>query len=467
MKIEAELMNKIVRQFVFASALLLATGAVSLSEINTAHAQESDNTPPSITSPGRVNHRENRDAVTSFTATDAESDTITWEITGGADMGVFNLSTSGLLSITNAPDFEAPADADKNGIYEITITATDDGTPSASSTLDVTILVINDEETGTIGAITGIAQVGQTLTAGTVTDPDGSVAVTGYEWQDASDNSAISGATAATYTLAEADAGKTIQVVVTYTDGHSAGEMLTSLPTWTVAAAGATLSADANLASLTISAGNLSPPLNATTINYAVSVGNDVASTTVTPAVNAAASVTVAGTTVASGTASEAIDLTVGINAIVILVTAQDGTEKTYTVTVTRAIGISNLDGESGVSIKDAKFLYYAHALGPALNDSNQATVLGPLTSAEDSELDNLLTAAKGLLSDLNGDGDIDDEDAAVLYYSFALEGALGNGDTKPGLPDIKRAILGPLAVTNDMDAINAMLQRVYEQRGP
>ena len=146
-----------------------------------------------------------------------------------------------------------------------------------------------------------------------------------------------------------------------------------------------------------------------------------------------------------------------------------DGPTNPVSVSGSAAVGISSLDGESGVSIKDAKFLYYAHALELALKDSTAlATVLGPLTSAGEGELGGLLTAAREeLLVDLNGDGDIDAEDAAVLYYSFALEGALGNGDPKPGLPDIKRAILGPLAGTNDMDAINAMLQLVYEQRGP
>ena len=133
------------------------------------------------------------------------------------------------------------------------------------------------------------------------------------------------------------------------------------------------------------------------------------------------------------------------------------------------AVGIFNLDGDgSSVSIKDAKFLYYAHALEPALNNSNQATVLGPLTSAEDDELGNLLTAARGLLSDLNGDGDIDDEDAAVFYYSFALEDSLGDGNnTRPGILEIKKAILGPLVQNpDDINAINQMLQRIYTLRG-
>ena len=139
---------------------------------------------------------------------------------------------------------------------------------------------------------------------------------------------------------------------------------------------------------------------------------------------------------------------------------------------VTRGpIGISNLDGESGVSLDDAKFLYYAHTLESELDSSSAARtrVLGPLTTnTEDSELLRLLTAAKGNLSgDLNLDEETDDKDAAVLYYSFALEASLGDGtNNKPGIDAIKKAILGPLVRNPDkISAINEMLQRVYELR--
>ena len=57
----------------------------------------------------------------------------------------------------------------------------------------------------------------------------------------------------------------------------------------------------------------------------------------VTPTVaHSAATVTVSGTTVTSGSASAAIALSEGLNAITVRVTAQDGTTKDYTVTITR-----------------------------------------------------------------------------------------------------------------------------------
>ena len=138
------------------------------------------------------------------------------------------------------------------------------------------------------------------------------------------------------------------------------------------------------------------------------------------------------------------------------------------TITV-EPLPISSLDGdESTVSINDAKFLYYAYALDPAPEESADiARILGPLTSIEDSKLGNILTAAKNILTDLNENETIDAEDAAAFYYSFALEASLGDGsNAKPGILAIKKVILGPLALTDDMNTINTMLQQIYILRG-
>ena len=281
-------------------------------------------------------------AVTTYRATDVENNTIAWTLTG-TDAGLFRLDpSSGALTFNTSPDYESPQDTDADNEYQVTVTATDDGTPSETSTLEVTVTVTNEDEEGTIGAITGTAQVGQTLTAGMVTDPDSpstSVTVTNYQWQ--SDSTDIDSATSETYTPLVADIGKTIQVMVTYTDGHAAGKTLTSAETAAVIAAPVTVSADANLSGLTIADNNdiavvLDPIFNAAspdTVDYTASVANGITSVTLTPTTaDAAASVTVAG-----GEASNPIALNVGINALDIVVTAEDGTTKTYTVTVTRA----------------------------------------------------------------------------------------------------------------------------------
>ncbi|GHT24281.1 hypothetical protein AGMMS4957_17050 [Bacteroidia bacterium] len=112
-------------------------------------------------------------------------------------------------------------------------------------------------------------------------------------------------------------------VVVTAEDG-------TTKKTYTVTVnrAAPTLSNNANLSSLTVNQGTLSPNFNSGTIAYTVSVGNAVTSITLT-ATKAHAAASVSG--------DGAKSLNVGANTFPVVVTAEDGTTKTYTVTVNRA----------------------------------------------------------------------------------------------------------------------------------
>ncbi len=97
---------------------------------------------------------------------------------------------------------------------------------------------VNSPATGA-PSISGTAQVGETLTADTsgVADDDGldNVAFS-YQWQ--ADGADISGATASTYTLADADKGAAISVTVSFTDDAGNEETLNSEATGTVEAAG-------------------------------------------------------------------------------------------------------------------------------------------------------------------------------------------------------------------------------------
>ena len=106
-------------------------------------------------------------------------------------------------------------------------------------TSDATAVVSAAPNTPATGAptITGTAQVGQTLTAGTaaIVDADGLTSVSyAYQWiRVATDNTEtnISGATASTHTLVAADRGTTIKVKVSFTDDASNPETLTSATT--------------------------------------------------------------------------------------------------------------------------------------------------------------------------------------------------------------------------------------------
>ena len=82
-------------------------------------------------------------------------------------------------------------------------------------------------------AITGAAEVGETLTAstGAIADPDGLTPATfSYQWarDDGSASTDISDATASTYTLQEEDLDRQVSVTVSFTDEAGYQEMLTS-----------------------------------------------------------------------------------------------------------------------------------------------------------------------------------------------------------------------------------------------
>ncbi len=104
-----------------------------------------------------------------------------------------------------------------------------------------------------------------------------------------------------------------------------------------------------NLSHLAVSTGTLTPAFATATQNYTESVINTVTSIKITPtAGDPTATITVNGTTVASGSASPDIPLNLGLNTIAVVVKSSDGTViDTYNLTVTRVpssnAGLSNL----------------------------------------------------------------------------------------------------------------------------
>ena len=108
----------------------------------------------------------------------------------------------------------------------------DAGNPAASfSDQDVENNTPPPANTPATGAptITGTAQVGKTLTASTsdIDDADGLDNV-GYSYQWLANGADIAGATSSSYTLVDADKGKTIQVKVSFRDDKNNPETLTS-----------------------------------------------------------------------------------------------------------------------------------------------------------------------------------------------------------------------------------------------
>ncbi len=131
--------------------------------------------------------------------------------------------------------------ADDGKAVKVRVSFTDDAGHAESLTSAATDAVAvaarpNSPVTGA-PTITGTAQLGETLTADTsgIADADGlDNATFAYQW--IADDSAVAGATAATYTLAAADERKAIKVRVSFTDDAGHAESLTSAATAAVAA---------------------------------------------------------------------------------------------------------------------------------------------------------------------------------------------------------------------------------------
>jgi len=100
------------------------------------------NQPPTFTSPATVSTPENRVDVYRPATSDPEGSPQTITIAGGADAARFALN-GGALAFIAAPDFEAPADADRNNVYQLQLRVSDG---SLSATQDVSITVTNVAE---------------------------------------------------------------------------------------------------------------------------------------------------------------------------------------------------------------------------------------------------------------------------------------------------------------------------------
>ena len=127
-----------------------------------------------------------------------------------------------------------------------------------------------------------------------------------------------------------------------------------------------TLSNNANLFNLVLSAGTLTPSFSSSIISYTASVSNGTTSITVTPTTaESHATLTVNGIAVASGNASGSIALSLGANTISTVVTAQNGTTaKTYTVIVTRLAPVVIVDGAMSVTIDSTSGAIYGATYG-------------------------------------------------------------------------------------------------------
>ena len=107
------------------------------------------NEPPTVTGRDVLSVNENNENFGEFYfASDPEgsSTTFTWSLSG-TDGGDFNISQNGELTFRNTPNYESPADSNRNNEYLLTVVATDEGRLRGS--LDVTVMVTDVDEAPT------------------------------------------------------------------------------------------------------------------------------------------------------------------------------------------------------------------------------------------------------------------------------------------------------------------------------
>ena len=136
------------------------------------------------------------------------------------------------------------------GDNEVVVTVTAEDASTQTYTVTVTRVDASSDATGKPG-ITGAAQVGMTLTAGTadIVDADG-LTTPGYTYQWLQEGSDISGQTSSTYTPTSSDIGKNIKVKVEFTDDDNNAESLTSDETTAVVPAAITCPTDTTWCSI-------------------------------------------------------------------------------------------------------------------------------------------------------------------------------------------------------------------------
>ena len=133
--------------------LTLDVGAIGTHEV--AVNLPTPNVAPVITSNGgnaaaAISYAENGTApLATVTATDADvGQSLSYSIDDGADAALFEIdATTGVLTFKTSPDFEAPADAGLNNVYDVVLKVSDSGSPAASDTQSLAITVTNVDGT--------------------------------------------------------------------------------------------------------------------------------------------------------------------------------------------------------------------------------------------------------------------------------------------------------------------------------
>lgn len=188
------------------------------------------------TGPGSVSYAENgRSTVAQYSALGPNAGRATWRVSG-TDASDFSISSRGALTFRSTPDYERPADSDRDNVYEFTVTAR---SGREMDSFDVTVEVYNVDEEGEVTLNPRQGEVGAQLTA-EVTDPDGDVTGISWEWARSVNGETawtpIPGTDAPAYTIDAEDTGYFLQATAYYMDSEGGGKAASAATTASVKA---------------------------------------------------------------------------------------------------------------------------------------------------------------------------------------------------------------------------------------
>ena len=164
------------------------------------------------------------------TATDPEGDTLTYSLSG-THASSFDIDASnGQIAVGSGTTLDYASGLRE---YSVIVSVHDhldtDGDQDTTNddSIDVTINVNNVDEAGTVSMSTTWPREGTTLSA-SLTDPDGSVSDTSWQWARSANGSTgwrdIVGANSYRYRPVANDGGNYLRATASYTDGHGSGK---------------------------------------------------------------------------------------------------------------------------------------------------------------------------------------------------------------------------------------------------
>ena len=199
----------------------------------TVTVEDVDETPV-VSGPGSLEFEEGTGTgitLAAYTSTDPDLKGIDLDLSG-IDSEHFILG-GGVLTFNEVPNFEEPADSNRDNRYQVTVEAREQGDGTSVGRLNVSISVTNVDEPGVLEVNVEEPRVGQTMRL-KVEDEDGGVSVRDWKWERGDPNGSctavttwesINSARSSSYTPTAADQGHCIRATAFYNDRAGTGRI--------------------------------------------------------------------------------------------------------------------------------------------------------------------------------------------------------------------------------------------------